>query len=141
MTNIREISDSFPPVPLLERGLKIEGGGEESSSNKQATALVQRTAHIKTIVDDLREHGMYFMGALSNTDALKAIDTTSLKQWSAYFIQGSLFVWDGNAWSNPDLPISTDPGNALTLGKDGKFYVSTDIDADLVQSYNEAKGN
>ena len=139
MVDIVENADNFPPVPLLSKGDKALGGGEDAPANKQAVALAQRTANIKKTLDDLSGNLIHLIGVLEGQEQLDLVNTERLLKWAGYIVAGVLTVWDGTQWVGITAGVSEDPGNALTYGEDGKLYVSNDINADIVQSYQEAK--
>lgn len=139
MVDIVENAESFPPVPLLAMGDKALGGGEQAPANKQAVALAKRTANVKKNLDDLIGVSIHLIGKLGGQDELEAINTDGLLKWTGYIVNGVLTVWDGAEWVGINALVSEAPGNALSLGEDGKLYVSNDINADIVQSYNAAK--
>lgn len=139
MVDIVENADSFPPVPLLSKGDKALGGGEDAPANKQAVALAQRTANVKKTLDDLVGTSIHLIGKLGGQDELEAINTEGLLNWTGYIVNGVLTVWDGVEWVGITTSVSEAPGNALSVGEDGKLYVPNNINADIVQSYNTAK--
>jgi hypothetical protein len=152
MADIKEKPDAFPSVPLIQPGWKIKGGAEDAAANLQAVALTQRTAHLKKQQDEIKKlllGGIKIIGRLVNEDALDTIDTSKLSMGDGYFVDGAIFLWNGKEWvssgslkADPvDLAegVSTDPGNILRLGEDGKLYVSFDTTRDLLSIYNAAK--
>lgn len=152
MANVTEKTGSFPPVPLIQPGWKIKGGGEDAAANLQAVALTQRTANLKKQQDDLKAlliKGINVIGTLVSESALETIDTTKLTLGDAYFAEGALYVWNNEDWVSSgslkappvDLAteISEDAGNVLRLGQDGKLYAEFAMPQSLLSIYNDAK--
>lgn len=152
MPNVLENPEIFPPVPLIVPGTKVKGGDEEAPANVQAVALAARTAFLKAQLDSMETNGVYVIGTLTSQAELDNIDPAFLGKGDGYFVDGALCIWNGRVWvSSGSLvgkpgkdgvggnEVSTDPGNALSLGEDGRLYVPNDLNTDLLSAYTTAK--
>lgn len=97
---IPESTGEFPEVPYLEKGDKVLGkdGEVTGAANKQAMALVKRTAYLKEQFAQLVSRGVNLIGKLPDYDSLSELDPATLNSGDAYFIQGELFVWNTATW-------------------------------------------
>lgn len=93
--------NEFVSVPLIEEGEDVKGG-LLGPSNKQAIALVKRTAWLKGQMEALQAitSGINLIGTLDSVAELEAIDTTDLPKGTAYFVDAHLRVWNGTDWTD-----------------------------------------
>ena len=95
-TNITEVSEFPEDIPLIETGEPVRGG-PDGADNRAAKLLANRTRYLKDQFAALVVNGLNVIGNITQAD-LDALPTESLKKGDAYFVEGSLQVWNLTEW-------------------------------------------
>lgn len=98
MVDITEES-VFEPVPLIEVGQQVKGG-VDGPANIPLIALTNRTKYLKDQFESLIVNGLNLIGTLNSFAELDSIPTENLKKGDAYFVEGSISVWNLEEWVN-----------------------------------------
>jgi hypothetical protein len=94
-----EVTEWVQDVPLIEVGEKVKGG-VDGAANKSSKELIKRTDYLYAQLQALVVGGLSVLGKLDSEAELDAIDTTGLVKGTAYFVSGSLRVWNGEEWTD-----------------------------------------
>mgnify|MGYP001083120289 FL=1 len=88
-------------LPAVVTGVKVRGGDDgKGAANFQARVLDARTRYLKEAFQALVVGGLNVIGTLNSQAELDAIPTEDLNKGDAYFVEGSLCVWNLTEWVN-----------------------------------------
>jgi len=112
MANIEEVSEFPQDIPLIETGEPVRGG-PDGPDNRAAILLANRTRYLLDQFQALVVGGLNVIGNISQTD-LDALPTEDLAKGDAYFVEGSLVVWNLTEWISSGLLLG--PRGITLLG-------------------------
>lgn len=112
MVNITEVSEFPEDIPLIESGEPVRGG-VDGPDNRAAKLLANRTRYLLDQFQALVVGGLNVIGNISQTD-LDALPTETLNKGDAYFVEGSLQVWNLAEWISSGLLLG--PRGITLLG-------------------------
>lgn len=96
---INETAEWVEHLPALQTGVILRAGDDgKGAMNFQARVLDARARFLKKQIEDIIVQGINVIGTLNNTAELDAIPTETLKKGDAYFVEGSLHVWNMIEW-------------------------------------------
>lgn len=86
-------------LPAVVTGVKVRGGDDgKGAANFQARVLDKRTRYLKQEIASLVLNGLDVKGTLNSQAELDALPTEDLPKGIAYFVEGSLRVWNLEEW-------------------------------------------
>lgn len=96
---INEPAEWVEHLPALVPGVLVKSTPEgRGASNFQALVLDARTRYLKEQITQIMVQGLNVIGKLNSMAELDAIPTEDLKKGDAYFVEGSLHVWNMIEW-------------------------------------------
>ena len=98
---INEPAEWVEHLPAMVPGVLVKSSPQgRGPSNFQALVLDARTRYLKDQLTQILVQGINVIGTLNNEAELDAIPTDDLKRGDAYFVEGSLRVWNKIEWIN-----------------------------------------
>lgn len=95
-TNITEESVFPQDIPLIDQGEPVRGG-PDGPDNRAPILLANRTRYLYDQFLALVVNGLNVIGRITQAE-LDALPTESLSKGDAYFVEGSLQVWNAVEW-------------------------------------------
>ena len=112
---ITEPAEWTEHLPAIITDVIIRGGNVgEGAMNFQARVLDSRTRYLKQQIADIMVQGINVIATLNSQAELDAIPTEPLKKGDAYFVEGSLQVWNLTEWISSGLLLG--PRGITLLG-------------------------